>query len=193
MSGDGGAKALAKIVTSISMTLEDFRFSATRSMNIGCEAIANALISVNNLKRLDLSDNNFSGKAGEILIQALKNKSSLEYLNLRDDSLDDIVSYESEYNLFNALVEASCTTGTTLLHLDLSGNGINDKVIENLIRALDHLPSLQALYLDDNEIGSKGCHLLAIVIKKLNNLKLLSLCTCEITASGGYAIAKLVS
>jgi hypothetical protein len=39
MSGDGGAKAVADIVLACP-DLEDFRFSATRSTPVGCEATA---------------------------------------------------------------------------------------------------------------------------------------------------------
>lgn len=39
MSGDGGAKAVAKIVEACPQLL-DFRFSATRSTPVGCESIA---------------------------------------------------------------------------------------------------------------------------------------------------------
>jgi Ran GTPase-activating protein 1 len=39
MSGDGGAKAVARIVEACP-TLTDFRFSATRSTPVGCESIA---------------------------------------------------------------------------------------------------------------------------------------------------------
>lgn len=33
-----------------------------------------AIATLPNLRRLDVSDNNFKGKAGDVLIQALKNK-----------------------------------------------------------------------------------------------------------------------
>ena len=41
MSGDGGAKAIARIIKACGGTLNDIRFSATRSMEAGCAAIAN--------------------------------------------------------------------------------------------------------------------------------------------------------
>ena len=42
MSGDGGAKAIARIVQACP-ELSDFRFSATRSTPVGCESIAAVL------------------------------------------------------------------------------------------------------------------------------------------------------
>ena len=50
MSGDGGAKALSTIIEQISPSLEDLRFSATRAMTDGCQAIAAALIEVPHLR-----------------------------------------------------------------------------------------------------------------------------------------------
>jgi len=193
MSGDGGAKALATIIKQISLTLEDLRFSATRAMTDGCQAIATALLDVPCLKSLDISDNNFSGHAGELLVDAIKNKSKLEHLNLRDASLDDVIASDSDYNLFNALVQATITGGSTLVFLDISGNGISESTSENLARALSHFTSLATLLLDDNEIGTDGVKKISVSLKKLVNLKILSLCFCELTAAGAYIVAKTVS
>lgn len=46
-------------------------------MYVECAHLSNllkALLSVPNLRRLDLSDNNFSGKTGELLMEGLRNK-----------------------------------------------------------------------------------------------------------------------
>lgn len=50
MSGDGGAKALSTIIRQISLSLEDLRFSATRAMTDGCQAIAASLLEVPQLR-----------------------------------------------------------------------------------------------------------------------------------------------
>jgi hypothetical protein len=50
MSGDGGAKALSTIIRQISVSLEDLRFSATRAMTDGCQAIATSLLEVPQLR-----------------------------------------------------------------------------------------------------------------------------------------------
>jgi hypothetical protein len=52
------------------------------------------------------------------------------------------------------------------------------------------MPNISALYIDDCEIGSKGAKALAAVLEELPSLRTLSLCTCEITASGGYTLAR---
>lgn len=73
MSGDGGGVAVAKIISACGETLQDIRFSATRSMATGCQAIVESLSNVKLLKHLDLSDNNFGGaKNGQILVNSLQ-------------------------------------------------------------------------------------------------------------------------
>ena len=75
-------------------------------------------------------------------------------MNLRDASLDDVIAAsDSEYSLFNGLVEATITGGSSFIFLDLSGNGITENTSEHLARALSHFTSLVSLFLDDNEIG----------------------------------------
>lgn len=191
MAGDGGARAIANIVVACPQ-LVDFRFSATRSTAAGCESIAAAIATLPNLRRLDVSDNNFKGKAGEVLVQALKNKTQLEYLNLRDDALEGVSASPEKLSLFNALVEAA-TAGSSLKHVDLSGNNFDAEAAQQLSRALQHLPQLTALYLDDCEIGTEGARHIASAVKKLTNLRTLSLCTCEITAAGAYVLARAVA
>lgn len=44
--------------------------------------------------------------------------------------------------------------------------------------------------MDDCELGTKGARELAGALRKLTNLRTLSLCTCEITAAGAYVLAK---
>lgn len=71
-----------------------------------------------------------------------------------------------------------------------SGNNFDGEAVGQLARALQHFPSLEALYVDDCEIGSSGARHIAAAVKKLSNLRTLSLCTCEITAAGAYVLAR---
>ncbi len=70
------------------------------------------------------------------------------------------------------------------------GNNFDAEAAQQLSRALQHLPQLTALYLDDCEIGTEGARHIASAVKKLTNLRTLSLCTCEITAAGAYVLAR---
>lgn len=51
-----------------------------------------------------------------------------------------------------------------------------------------HLPALEYLALDDNELESDGLLQLVPVLLKLPSLKRLSLNTCEITAKGAMPL-----
>ena len=112
MSGDGGAKAVADILSDCPQ-LEDFRFSATRSMHSGCKAVAEALNKTTLLKKLDLSDNIFGPASGKILAQSLENIPKLTYLNLRDCDLDS--------EGVEALFDTFGSTDSKIEYLDLSG------------------------------------------------------------------------
>jgi len=191
MAGDGGAKALAEIVKACGASLQDFRFSATRSTPAGCESIAAALASVPKLRKLDLCDNNFNGKTGDVLKEALRFKTCLEHVNLRDDSLEGTVGVD-KLSIFEALVEATAA-GSAIKFLDLSGNSFDADAAAQLARALDRMPTIETLMIDDCELGSQGAKHIANAVKGMPNLKTLSMCTCEITASGGYHLAKAVA
>ena len=73
-----------------------------------------------------------------------------------------------------------------------TGNNFDAEAAQQLSRALQHLPQLAALFLDDCEIGTEGARHIAGAVKKLTNLRTLSLCTCEITAAGAYVLARCV-
>jgi hypothetical protein len=60
MSGDDGAVAIAGIITCLP-SLNNLRFSGTRSQRRGCMAIADSICSVTTLKYVDLADNMFKG------------------------------------------------------------------------------------------------------------------------------------
>jgi Ran GTPase-activating protein (RanGAP) involved in mRNA processing and transport len=83
MGGNGAGVAIGRIVTAMP-ELQDLRFSATRCGAEGCMAIATSIGSVRQLKRIDLSDNNFGTKACERLAHSLKENVSLHKRTLND-------------------------------------------------------------------------------------------------------------
>lgn len=70
MSGDEGAKNMSTILTACP-TIEDLRFSATRSGNAGCLKIAEAIGTITSLTKLDLMDNTFGTVAADKLGHSL--------------------------------------------------------------------------------------------------------------------------
>jgi Ran GTPase-activating protein 1 len=194
MSGNGGAIAMSQIVRAC-VHLQDFRFSATRSMAEGCGHIAEAVDSLSTFHKLDLSDNNFGEASGAILARAVLHQPHLASLNLRDAGL----SAASLSALFAAL--SSTPFPSQLRFLDFSGNDLTPESCEDFVKVLQNCDNLQELYLDDNDIESEGAATLAAALNDLRrekkgvakSLQLLSVCTCSITAYGALKLARAVA
>jgi Ran GTPase-activating protein (RanGAP) involved in mRNA processing and transport len=160
MSGDDGAIAVGDIIKACS-SLEDLRFSGTRSQKRGCLAAANAINSLTTLIKLDLADNMFKEDAGEILASALGKQINLIHLNLRDAGLGT----DNTVLVLKAMKNSSYCS--ILKFLDLSGNDIDPDVAESLSSTLSIFQSLEELYLDDNEMGTDGITIISKNISKL--------------------------
>lgn len=106
----------------------------------------------------------------------------MSYLNLRDAGLTE----EGVAAILNSVINENLK----LTYLDLSGNDLTSESGLILSKLFESIPSLEEVYLDDNDIGTDGVKEFISSLQKLNNLKVLSLCTCEITAAGAYAIAR---
>ncbi len=184
MGGDGAAIAIA-IIVSLCPALSDFRFSATRAMKPGCKAVAESLLKLSNLKKLDVSDCCFGVEGAQILANAIRANKNIVSLNVRDSNL--------EVDGSKAILDAIKDGNLSLEFFDMSGNEVNSDILEECSTAIKSLYDIQDLYLDDNEITSDGATILAKLLRKSQTLKTLSLCTCEITAAGAYRIAKAVS
>ena len=167
MSGSVGGTAIAEIVKACPV-LEDFRFSATRCMAEGCMSLAKAFATRTTLKRVDVSDNSFGAEAAAELAESLKLNVGLEYINLRDDGL----SAKGTKAVLKALSEGarSKTSFGKLSVLDLSGNEIDEDIVEALGQTMSSLKTLKQLFLDDNEFGSDGCPVIAKSLKGLSSL-----------------------
>lgn len=186
MCGNGGAAAVAKVVEKSSM-LVDLRYSATRSNADGMALIATSILNLTNLVRLDLADNTFGDEVGEQLAEGIKQNPGLEYLNLRDAALDD----GGAQAIVEALKDSGCIT-----HLDLSGNDLSEEFMADeagAVRAVVTKPSLERLFLDDNEFGSEGARALAgMLVQGSSALKTVGMCACEVTAAGALVLAEKI-
>lgn len=184
MSGDGGAKALAKLLP-LSPLLKDLRFSATRAQREGSLEFAKALSSLHKLERIDLSDNTFKAEGGVAIAAALKQQQNLVEVNFRDASLEDegLIA-----------IAAAISQGTAALQkLDVSGNDLTADSMPSLARALRKCSQLRVLQVEENEIGSKGAKSLAKAIKNhLPQLEKLVSNVNEIGTSGALALVNAV-
>lgn len=184
MSGDGGAKALAKLLP-LSPALRDLRFSATRAQREGSLAFAKALGSLRHLEKLDLSDNTFKAEGGAAIAAALRQQPNLVELNLRDASIED--------DGVVAIADALSTT-RGLVALDVSGNDLTATGARALAKALPKLAALQVLQVEENEVGSKGAKVLAKAIKKsVPALEKVIANVNEIGTSGAIALVEAVA
>lgn len=189
MSGDVGGLAVADMIKMCPF-LTDFRFSATRSQNQGCLAIAESLCSVSGLIKLDMSDTTCGLAAAKVIAGALKQNTLMTHLNLRDASLTEVGALA----ILRALVEANAPIEI----LDLSGNDLTEDSANEIADILSLMTSLCQLYLDDNEFGTDGIVKIFNRLKSKSNsclagLKILSICTCDITARGAYHVARYLS
>lgn len=182
MSGDGGAKALARLLP-LSPALRDLRFSATRAQREGSLAFAKALSGLRNLEKLDLSDNTFKAEGGVAIAAALRQQLNLVELNLRDAAIED--------DGLVAIADALAAHGT-IVSLDVSGNDLTGT--RSLAKALPKLAKLEVLQIEENEIGSKGAKMLAKAIKKsVPALSKLVANVNEIGTSGALALVEAIA
>ena len=95
-------------------------------------------------------DMNIRDAGAEVLAQALHHNSTLEWLDLSNNSINDAGA--------NALAQVLCHN-PTLEWLNLSNNNISDTGVEALAQALYHNSTLEELLLSNNDaIGKEGTH-----------------------------------
>ncbi|CAI5711656.1 unnamed protein product [Hyaloperonospora brassicae] len=186
MSGDGGAVALAKLLT-LSPAMKDLRFSATRAQREGSLAFATALASLTKLEKLDLSDNTFKAQGARAIAAAVRNMPWLEEVNFRDAALEDA----GVVAIADALRESGAAKNLTAF--DVSGNDLSAESMPRLGEMLRVSNALRVLQVEENEIGSKGAKAIAkalmvgspVLEKVVANVN-------EIGASGALALVKSV-
>ena len=188
MSGDGGGAAIASVVL-LSPELSDFRLSSTRCGSEGGAVLVQALSTRSTLQHVDLSDNTFGGGVAPLLRTLISNNLKLITLNLSD------LSIENEG--VTAVLECLATTGkrSTLQILDLSFSGVVEghEVLKHFPAMISNCPELHTFGFEENEIGSRGALRIARGMSKSINLINLNLKMCDIHDTGALAIGKVYS
>lgn len=192
MSDDDGCVSFKKIL-SRAANLEDIRFSGTRAKARGSVHIAEGLNDLassgrlSGIKRLDLADNSF-GDCYQLLADALRQCSKLEYLDLHDCLLDD----DGIVAVCDALLEAK----PPLSFLSLSGNNIGSssdaggKSVAALINSIN--TSIVTFNASENELKSPGIRRIARAFKS-DSVKKISLNENEIGTVGAKEVIKMSS
>ena len=83
MSGDDGAKAIAKLVEQCP-ELSDFRWSSTRGGRAAGVALCEALRATTSLRRLDFNDNTFREDGTDALVALLQQQPNIQELYIGD-------------------------------------------------------------------------------------------------------------
>jgi len=153
MSGNGGCRAFARIISKCTDKLEDVRFSGTRAGREGSLFISSSLEKLGdkivNLKYLDLADNSFGLEGGSTLAKCLRRCANLTNLNLRDCILEDDAT--------GKVCRALWASDAPLEKLDLSGNELSKKGARSIADFLEESQgTLKILHCEENELTSKG-------------------------------------
>lgn len=183
MTGDAGALAISDVVKR-SPLLEDFRCSSTR-VGSGGVALAKALESCTNLKKLDLRDNMFGVEAGVALSKALSKHLDLvevylSYLNLED---------EGAVAIANALKESA----PSLEVLEMAGNDITADAAPTIAACIAAKQHLTKLNLAENELKDEGTIQISRALEERHTLlKEVDMSTNFIRRAGARHLAQVV-
>ncbi|PIN25857.1 hypothetical protein CDL12_01409 [Handroanthus impetiginosus] len=184
MTGDAGAIAISKMVTN-SPLLEDFQCSSTRVESEGGVALAKALETCNNLKKLDLRDNMFGVDPGLTLSKSLSAFSGLSEIYLSYLNLEDEGSI--------ALVDALKESAPSLEVLDMAGNEITAKAAPALASCIASKQFLAKLNLAENELKDDGAILIAKALEEGHGqLSEVDMSTNLIRRAGARCLAQAV-
>lgn len=123
------------------------------------EIVAKHAIIKKQCKRLKLRDNEIKWHGATILADALRNNTTLEMLDLRNNRVSDLGAHSLVLSI----------TTSTLKSLNLESNGITEEGAQYLAEMLKAHRFLTELYLSKNQIGDRGVQLLA---NALSNTKL---------------------
>jgi len=183
MSGPGGAKAAAEIIAKCPM-LEDFRMSSSRVSAEGGLPLIQALCSLKDrIIKINLADSTFDDDCTQIFVQGLQKMANLADLILRDTSMDKDALFE---------VLSDPLVAPNLAVLDISGLEIDAESAETVGNLVASRFRLRKLWMDDNELESKGVEIFCKTIKG-TNLELISVETNQIGQRGAAALAHFVA
>ena len=163
--GEGGAVPL---ITSL-IDHNSLKFLNLHKTGIGvedCQVLSKLISSSPSLKELDISVNNLSPNAVELIFSGFNHNTMLMKLKINN----------SHFSLQNTILLASVLrTNHTLVYLDLYHCNIESDGACQLASALCTNDTLQELNLQDNPIGMKGAVGFADMLRKNISLKVLDI------------------
>ena len=151
---------------------------------IDSKVMVSSLKIIRRLKVVNLEDNNINEDATIQLADHLYCNNILEQLWLRGNELYD--------NGASVVLQSLCNL-STLLILDLSFNHLSSDSADDIAVVIGINCSLQQLWLDGNDLLTRGIVIIASALKKLSNLRILSLCSNGITDNAAEEISNVIT
>ncbi|XP_065895431.1 uncharacterized protein [Dysidea avara] len=131
-----------------------------------------------NVSCCDLRDHNFY-----LILQAMKNSSTLKYLQLKSSSIPD----EGLSSIVSAI------SSSTIVHTDFSDCNLLESQVSLVVKGLVTLSNLKYLNVSDNKISIEATNDIAEVITNNKSLQYLSLNNCGIGDAGIQIICNALS
>ena len=177
---EGAANALADAIR-VNKSLEQLSLSGNH-LGSSTVVVVNALKQISTLEELNLNDNkNRSNDLGPAIASVVTNNKSMERLSLKDNGLND----DGAIAIAQSLHELS-----SLKVCNLRDNYITSKAAKALASFISNSTKLEELYLGNNQL-QLGVIKIAIGLQKISTLKVLDLDNNNITeqAAGELSIA----
>ncbi|XP_072472240.1 NACHT, LRR and PYD domains-containing protein 12-like [Notamacropus eugenii] len=166
--GNQGVRLLCQGLRHPNCQLQNLRLKRCQISSAACQDIALALMTNQNLIRLDLSRNVLGATGVKLLCEGLQHpKCHLQMLQLRRCQVDEAACQELSKVL---------STSQHLTELDLTGNSLGDLGLQHLCPGLSHPAcKLQTLWLKICHLTPSACHNLSTVLSTNQNLTELDL------------------
>ena len=143
--------------------------------------ILKCLTTISTLKYLNISNNQITKEAGEVLASVILSNIELEELYINGNFLG-----ESLFNVMKALQHV-----TSLKILNLGNNNISKEVAIELVYAIELNKQLRKLWLNNSNIQSSAIIILQS-LSKISTLKYLNINNNHITEEAGEALASVI-
>ncbi|XP_036600416.1 NACHT, LRR and PYD domains-containing protein 12 isoform X2 [Trichosurus vulpecula] len=166
--GNRGVRLLCQGLRHPNCQLQNLRLKRCRISSAACQDIASALMTNQNLTRLDLSRNMLGAAGVKLLCEGLQHpKCRLQMLQLRRCQVDGAACQELSRVL---------STSHHLTELDLTGNALGDLGLQHLCPGLSHPAcKLKTLWLKICHLTPSACQNLSSVLSTNQNLTELDL------------------
>ena len=147
---------------------------------INSKAMISSLPIIQTLKAINLENNNMDEEAAKILADHLKYNNILEQLWLKGSKGTSVI------------LKSLCKL-STLLILDLSFNHLGSESADDIAIVVGSNCLLQQLWLDGNNLLTRGVIKIATALKMLSSLRILSLCSNGITDDAAEEISNVIT